>query len=81
MELDGIIIAAGTEKNSIIEGVTPGIDTFFLNFIEHCGWVHERKEATEKAKSMIKAAIRYDTIRRSVPVPKKIALNVGYDVR
>ncbi len=80
LKLDVIIIAACTEKNSIIEGVTRGIDTFFLNLREHCGWVHERKEATEKAKSMIKAAIHYDTIRRSIPKPKKIALNVGYDV-
>ncbi len=80
LKLDAIIIAACTEKNSIIEGVTRGIDTFFLNLREHCGWVHERKESTEKAKSMIKAAIHYDTIRRSIPAPKKIALNVGYDV-
>ena len=80
LNLDGIIIAACTEKNSTIERVTRGIDTFFLNLREHCGWVHERKEATEKAKSMIKAAIRYDMIRRSIPAPKKIALHVGYDV-
>jgi Fe-S-cluster-containing hydrogenase component 2 len=79
-KLDVIIIAACTEKNSIIERVTPGIDTLFLNLREHCGWVHEREEATEKAKSMIKAAIRYDMIRRSIPAPKKIALNIGYDV-
>ena len=80
LKLDSIIIAACTVKNSIIEHVTAGIDTSFLNIREHCGWVQESKEATEKAKSMIKAAIRYITIRRSIPEPQKIALNVGYDV-
>jgi heterodisulfide reductase subunit A-like polyferredoxin len=80
LKLDVIIIAACTEKNSIFESVTRGIDTFFLNLREHCGWVHERKEATEKAKSMIKAAIRYVAIKRTIPEPKKIALHVGYDV-
>ena len=80
LKLDGIIIAACTEKNSIFESVTRGIDTFFLNLREHCGWVHERKEATEKAKSMIKSATSCITIKRSISAPKKIALHVGYDV-
>jgi heterodisulfide reductase subunit A-like polyferredoxin len=80
LKLDVIIIAACTEKNRIFESMTRGIDTLFINLREHCGWVHERKEATEKAKSMIKAAIRYVAIKRAIPEPKKIALHVGYDV-
>ncbi len=82
LELDGIIIAACTEKNRIFERVTYGFgrDTFLLNIREHCGWVHGRKEATEKAKSMIKAAISYVAIKSSIPEPKKIAVDAGYDV-
>ena len=82
LELDGIIIAACTEKNRTFERVTYGFgrDTFFLNIREHCGWVHGGKEATEKAKSMIKAAISYVTIKSALPEPKKIAVDVGYDV-
>lgn len=82
LELDGIIIAACTEKKRIFERVTSGFgcDTFFLNLREHCGWVHGRKEATEKAKSMIEAAISYVTIKNSLPEPKKLGLHVGYDV-
>lgn len=82
LQLDGIIIAACTEKKRIFERVTSGFgcDTFFLNLREHCGWVHGRKEATGKAKSMVEAAIGYVTIKNSLPEPKKIALHVGYDV-
>ena len=82
LELDGIIIAACTEKKHIFERVIYGFgcNTFFLNIREHCGWVHGRKEATEKAKSMIKAAISYVAIESALPEPKKIAVNVGYDV-
>ncbi len=82
LELDGVIIVGCTEKKGIFERVTSGFgcDTFFLNVREHCGWVHERKEATEKAKSMLKAAIRYVAIKSSIPEPKKIAVDVGYDV-
>jgi len=82
LELDGIIIVGCTEKKRIFERVTSGFgcDTFFLNVREHCGWVHERKEATEKAKSMIKAAINYVAIKSSIPEPKKIAVDIGYDV-
>ncbi|MGB2727615.1 MAG: 4Fe-4S binding protein [Halobacteriota archaeon] len=82
LELDGIIIVGCTEKKRIFERVTSGLgcDTFFLNVREHCGWVHERKEATEKAKCMLKAAIGYVTLKSSIPEPKKIAVDVGYDV-
>jgi ferredoxin len=79
-ELDTILIAACTEKNRIFESVTHGCDTFFLNLREHCGWVHEKKEATEKAKNMIRAAIDYLTIKPSLPKPKKISVDVKHNV-
>ncbi|NQE46100.1 Heterodisulfide reductase subunit A-like protein [ANME-1 cluster archaeon GoMg2] len=81
-ELDGIVIAACTTKNRIFESATTnfGCDALSLNIREHCGWVHGKREATEKAKSMINAAINYVTIKRSLPVPKKIVLHVGHDV-
>ena len=82
LDLDGILIAACTEKNRVFERVASGFgcETFFLNLREHCGWVHDRKEATEKAKSMLKAAIDYAELSTSLPTPEKIALDVGYDV-
>ncbi len=81
LDLDDILIAACTEKNRVFERVASGFgcDTFFLNLREHCGWVHDRKEATEKAKSMLKAAIDYAELSTSLPTPEKIALDVGYD--
>jgi ferredoxin/coenzyme F420-reducing hydrogenase delta subunit len=82
MELDGVIIGACTEKKRIFERVTAGFgcDTFFLNLREHCGWVHGRKEATEKAKSMIEAAISSVEMTDSLPKPEKIGLDAGYNV-
>jgi ferredoxin len=82
MELDGILIGACTEKKRTFERVTAGFgcDTFFLNLREHCGWVHGRKEATEKARRMIEAAINYVEMTDSLPKPEKIDLKVGYDV-
>jgi ferredoxin len=82
MELDGVIIGACTEKKRIFERVTAGFGcaTFFLNLREHCGWVHGRKEATEKAKSMIEAAISSVEMTDSLPKPEKIDLKAGYDV-
>ncbi|MEA2074512.1 MAG: 4Fe-4S binding protein [Euryarchaeota archaeon] len=81
LDLDDILIAACTEKNRVFERVASGFgcDTFFLNLREHCGWVHDQKEATEKAKSMLKAAIDYAELSTSLPTPEKIALDVGYD--
>lgn len=82
LELDGILIAGCSEKKRRFERVTAGFgrDIFFLNIREHCGWVHGRKEATEKAKAMIKAAISYITIKTTLPEPKKTVVDVGYDV-
>ncbi|RZN40161.1 MAG: 4Fe-4S dicluster domain-containing protein [Methanophagales archaeon ANME-1-THS] len=82
LELDGILIGACTEKKRIFERVAAGFgcDTFFLNLREHCGWVHGRKEATEKAKSMIEAALSSAEAIHARPKLEKIALDAGYTV-
>ncbi|HDS45411.1 MAG TPA: 4Fe-4S dicluster domain-containing protein [Methanomicrobia archaeon] len=81
-ELDGVIIAACTEKNRVFDRVTDSFDvtTYFLNLREHCGWVHGKKEATEKAKSMISALIRAIELAGSLPRPEKIDLDTGREV-
>ncbi|MDY6965753.1 MAG: 4Fe-4S binding protein [Halobacteriota archaeon] len=55
-KLDTAIIGC-TAKNDIFEGIFDG-NILFLNLREQCGWVHEKREATEKAKSMIKRVMR-----------------------
>jgi len=82
LDLDAILIAACTEKRRIFERVASGFgcDTYVLNLREHCGWVHGRKEATEKAKSMIKTAISYAEKEEELPRPEKIDVDVGFDV-
>ncbi|MGC9443400.1 MAG: 4Fe-4S binding protein [Candidatus Methanospirareceae archaeon] len=81
-ELDGVIIAACTEKNRVINRLMAGFDaeTYFLNLREHCGWVHDKKEATEKAKSMISALIRSIELADSLPRPDTIDLDTGREV-
>jgi ferredoxin len=81
-ELDGVIIAACTEKNRIFDRITAGFDVeaYFLNLREHCGWVHGKKEATEKAKSMISALIRSIELADALPRPDKIDLDTGREV-
>jgi len=81
-ELDSILIGACTEKKRIFERVASGFGcaTFFLNLREHCGWVHGRKEATKKAKSMVEAAFSSARMIDSLPKPEKIAFDVGYRV-
>ena len=82
LELEGIIIAACTEKNRIFDRVVSGFDcdTFVLNLREHCGWVHGKKESADKAKSMIRAAISYAEMEESLPTHEKLDLDVGYEV-
>ncbi len=81
-ELDGVLIAACTEKNRIFDRVMAEFDgdTYFLNLREHCGWVHGKKEATAKAKSMISALIRSIEMADALPRPEKIDLNTGTEV-
>ncbi len=81
-DLDCIIIAGCTEKKRIFDRVISSFDcdSFVLNLREHCGWVHGRKEATEKAKCMIAATISSVAMHDSYPRPDKIAVDAGYDV-
>lgn len=51
-----------------------GLPLLFVNLREHCGRVHERKEATEKARILISAALRH---RKPVG---RMVINVGKDV-
>lgn len=82
LELDGILIGACTEKKQIFERVAAGFgcETYLVNLREHCGWVHSRKEATEKAKSMVEAALSAAEVLHARPRPEKIAFDVGYRV-
>jgi len=81
-EPDGVIIAACTEKNRVVNRLMAGFDTdtYFLNLREHCGWVHGKKEATEKAKSMISALIRSIELADSLPRPDTIDLDTGREI-
>jgi len=82
MGLDAVLIAACTEKNQIFDRIAAGFgcDTHFLNLRDYCGRVHGRKEATEKAISMIKAALDSMMARETRPLPERIAVEVGFDV-
>ncbi|WP_456487499.1 hypothetical protein [Candidatus Alkanophaga liquidiphilum] len=76
-ELDAVIIGACTEKRRSFELATHGISTCLVNLREHCGWVHDKKEATEKAKSMLKAAVIQS---QCSSLPETLIPDVGEDV-
>ncbi len=80
-ELDSIIIGCTFKKRifeELVEGAGfKGDDTNLLNLRENCGWVHDEKGATEKAKRLILAAI--DRIRTK-PRTERFVIDVGYDV-
>ncbi len=65
-------LVACTSKKKVFEALD--LDISFINLREHCGWVHHRKDATEKAKALINAALR------SPPYCKKRILDVGREV-
>lgn len=56
--IDSAIIGC-TQKNKVFEGLAEELELPFhyINIREHCGWIHGKKEATEKAKGMIAAKI------------------------
>lgn len=70
-ELSRALVAC-TSKKEVFEAFD--LDISFINLREHCGWVHHRKDATEKAKALINAALR------SPPYCKKRFLDVGREV-
>ncbi|MBW6517971.1 MAG: 4Fe-4S binding protein [ANME-2 cluster archaeon] len=47
----------------------------FLNLREHCGWVHEQKDATEKARRLLNVAL--NTEKKSLDTTR---LNAGKDI-
>lgn len=55
-------------------GETQGIELLFGNLREHCGWVHDRKEATWKAGVLISSALRHRKPAR------RMVMDVGKDV-
>ncbi|MDI6903336.1 MAG: 4Fe-4S binding protein [Methanocellales archaeon] len=80
-ELDTIIIGC-TSKKRIFEEVVGRMglksdDIILLNLREHCGWVHDEKGATEKAKRLLLAAIDRTKTR---PKVERFIIDVGYDV-
>jgi heterodisulfide reductase subunit A-like polyferredoxin/coenzyme F420-reducing hydrogenase delta subunit len=58
-ELDVVMVGCG-EKLGLFEDTVSrfeGVEVFPVNLREHCGWVHGKKEATEKAARMLHAAL------------------------
>jgi len=80
-ELDSIIIGCTFKKRifkELVEGMGfKGDDISLLNLREHCGWAHDEKGATEKAKRLLLAAI--DRIKTR-PKVESFVVDVGYDV-
>lgn len=67
-------LIACTSKKEVFGTQIQGIELLFVNLREHCGWVHDRKEATEKAGILVSAALRHrKTARRRI-------IDVGKDV-
>ncbi len=80
-ELDSIIIGCTFKKRifkELVEGMGfKGDEISLLNLREHCGWVHDEKGATEKAKRLLLAGIDRIKTRPKVEI---FAIDVGYDV-
>jgi len=79
--LDTILIGCTSKKRifeEIIENMGIKSDRLFLlNLREHCGWVHDGRDATEKANRLLKAAIH--RIKTKPPI-ESFAVDVGHAV-
>jgi len=75
-KLENVIICC-TEKNEIFEAEVKNCNITFLNLREQCGWVHEEKEATKKAKGLIRSTIF--GIGKGIRA-EEFEVDVGYDV-
>lgn len=53
----GQALVACTSMRQIFDPL--GLELEFINIREHCGWVHEKKYATEKARILVNAALGY----------------------
>lgn len=74
-KLSGGLVAC-TSKKEVFEQLD--LDISFINLREHCGWVHEREEATEKAASLLRAAINCPgDERKRIIDPGKDVLIIG----
>jgi len=74
-DLDRVLIGCTFKEHIFEEIVDDSVDLIFVNLLEHCGWVHEKKDATEKARRMVDLALNTDK-----PVPEKLTINVGEDI-
>ena len=79
LDLDAVIVGC-TEKAKIFEGTIAdfeGVLVFPVNLREQCGWVHPKREATEKARLMLNAAIME---LKNPPEVKTTQKEVGRDI-
>lgn len=71
-DLDRVLIGCTFKDQVFLDLVGDSVDVSFLNLREHCGWVHDRKAATEKAKRMLSAALALEMV-----VPERMRISVG----
>jgi|Deesub1362A_J573_1020465.scaffolds.fasta_scaffold00005_295 ferredoxin len=76
--LDTILVGC-TEKEEIFEALAEklAVDLVTLNLCALCGWVHNRQEATEKAKILVGCGIKK---LEETPTPTTIKVNVNKSV-
>lgn len=76
--IDAALIGC-TEKIKIFDelGKKLEIPFYYMNLREHCGWIHGKKQATEKGRRMI-VAKRVEVEARDEILP--CTVDVGYDV-
>ncbi len=74
-ELSRALVAC-TSKKEVFEALD--LDISYINLREHCGWVHDRDDATEKASAMIRAALNNPAAgRKSLIYPGKDVLIIA----
>ncbi len=74
-ELSHALVAC-TSKKEVFEALD--LDISYINLREHCGWVHDREEATEKAFALVNAAINCPQDgRKRIIDPGKDVLIIG----
>jgi len=74
-DLDRVLIGC-TVKNRIFEEIAGNsVEMRFVNLREHCGWVHEKKDATIKAERLVDLALNSKR-----PVPERLSIPVGEDI-
>ncbi len=87
-ELDRIVIGACTSKNKVFQDVAEGMEldptaVDLVNIREECAWVHEdKKAATQKARFLIKSAIKNEPkLPEIVEVKAKPSILIAGDTR